>query len=148
MTTPKIIGWREHIGLPDLGIKSLNVKIDTGARTSALHAHVVDVREMDGVKMVEFDLLNIMSKPASRHLCPVFDKRAVKNTGGIPEDRYIIKTRMILGKRLWPVQVSLTDRTEMTFAMILGRKAVRQRNLVIDPGQSYLAGEPQPRRTL
>ena len=140
--SPQIIGWREHVGLPELGITSLNVKIDTGARTSALHAHVVKVSEVDGVSMVEFDLLNVEDKVGSRHVFPIFDKRAVKNTSGVPEERYVIKTLMVLGRRRWPIEITLADRTEMTHDMILGRIAVRRRNLFIDAGRSYLAGDP------
>ena len=144
---PRIIGWREYVGLPELGLACLKVKIDTGARTSALHAHIIDVRQVDGVNMVEFNLLNALAKPESHHLFPVFDFRAVKNTSGVPEERYVIKTTMVLGKKRWPIEVTLTDRTEMTFDMILGRIAMRRRNIVINPGRSYLMGKPQFSRT-
>lgn len=140
---PQIIGWREHVGLPELGIASLNVKIDTGARTSALHAHVINVSQVGGVNMVEFDLLNAEDKAESRHTFPVFDKRAVKNTSGVPEERYVIKTMMVLGRRRWPIEVTLADRAEMAHDMILGRIAVRRRNLFVDAGHSYLLGDPQ-----
>ncbi len=140
---PQIIGWREYVSLPELGIASLNVKIDTGARTSALHAHIIKISLIEGVQMVEFDLLNSEDKAESRHIFPVFDKRAVKNTSGIPEERYVIKTKMSLGRRRWPIQITLADRAEMTHDMILGRRAVRGRNLYIDAGRSYLAGEPR-----
>jgi len=140
---PQIIGWREHVGLPELGIASLNVKIDTGARTSALHAQVINVRQVDGVNMVEFNLLSAEDRVESHHVFPVYDKRAIKNTSGVPEQRYVIKTMMVLGRRSWPIEVNLADRAEMTHDMILGRIAVRRRNLFVDAGRSYLAGEPK-----
>lgn len=140
---PKIIGWREHVGLPELDIASLNVKIDTGARTSALHANVISVTEVNGIRMVEFNLLNAENKAESHHTFPIFDKRAVKNTSGVPEERYVIKTMMVLGKRKWPIEITLADRNQMTHDMILGRIAIRRRNLFVDAGRSYLAGEPR-----
>lgn len=139
---PKIIGWREHVGLPELGIVSLNVKIDTGARTSALHAHIINVSQGDGVTLVEFNLLNADDRAESHHVFPVFDKRAVKNTSGVPDERYVIKTMMVLGRRRWPIEITLADRAEITHDMILGRMAVRRRNLFVDAGRSYLAGDP------
>lgn len=139
---PQIIGWREHVGLPELGIASLNVKIDTGARTSALHANIIDVRDVDGISMVEFDLLNSDEMAESRHIFPVFDQRAVKNTSGVPELRYVIKTKMVLGRRRWPIEITLANRTAMTHDMILGRIAIRRRNLFVDAGRSYLVGDP------
>ena len=139
---PQIIGWKEVIGLPELGIPSLKVKVDTGARSSALHANIIDVRDVHGVSMVEFDLLNPDEKPESRHIIPVFGILAVKNTSGIVQDRYAIKTVMAMGGKQWPIHVTLADRTTMKYDMILGRMALRNRNLLINPRRSYLAGDP------
>jgi len=140
---PRIIGWREYVSLPELGLSDLNVKIDTGARTSALHAHVINISEIDGVEMVEFNLLDSDGEPSSHHIFPVYDFRAIKNTSGIAEQRYVILTKMVIGTKRWTIDVALSDRAAMKHDMILGRKAIRRRNIVVDPGRSYLQGKPQ-----
>ena len=143
MTQRRIIGWRERIALPELGISSLKVKTDTGARSSAIHAHIVSVRQVDGVESVEFDLLDKKGRAASRHLFPLFAIRSVKNTSGLIEERYTIKTAIVLGGESWPIQITLTDRAKMKYDMILGRKAIRKRKFLVDPAKSYLAGAPE-----
>lgn len=137
-----VIGWREIVALPELGLPSIRAKIDTGARTSALHAEDQEIYDRDGKTWVRFRL------PGSRYHrdmqvdVPVADAREIKNTSGVPEQRLVIETLLILGHHHWHVEVSLANRENMGFDMILGRTAVRGRNVLVDPGRSFLAGEP------
>lgn len=136
------IGWREIIGLPDLGIAELHAKIDTGARTSALNAVIIGELERDGRACVEFDITFIEDHHIQRFVAPILDRRPIKNTSGIPELRYIIETRLALGQRCWHIELSLTDRNPMRYDLILGRTALRGRHICINPGRSFLAGPP------
>lgn len=143
MTTNRLeIGWRERVAFPDLGIPTIRAKVDTGARTSALHAVNIEEFVRDGERWVRF------ATPLSDHgrhtLCRarIAETRAIKNTSGIPEDRLIISTTVVLARRHWHIDVSLTDRDKMEFPLILGRTALRRHKLLIDPGRSYLAGDP------
>lgn len=139
-----VIGWREIVSLPELGVFDMRAKIDTGARTSALHAEDWEVFDRDGRSWVRFRV------PASRHHTvvrtevPVLDERSIKNTSGVPEQRIVIRTLLHLGRHHWHVDVSLADRTNMGFDMILGRTAIRRHNVLVDAGRSFLAGKPAP----
>ncbi|SDU06827.1 RimK/LysX family protein [Stappia sp. ES.058] len=138
-----IIGWREWVALPDIGIPEIKAKIDTGARTSALHAVNQDVFEREGRPWVRFKV------PASnKHRdipveAPLIDERDIKNTSGIPERRYIIRTTLLLGEHHWKVDVSLANREHMEFDIILGRTAIRSRSVLVHPGKSFVAGPPR-----
>lgn len=136
------IGWREIVGLPDLGINRLRAKIDTGARTSALHAVDLVPIERDGVPWIEFNVPLTGEPRTKRYAAPIADERAIKNTSGTPERRYVVKLVLVLGGRHWHIDVSLADREKMKFDMILGRTAIRGRRLLVDPGKSFLAGPP------
>jgi hypothetical protein len=140
---PDVIGWREHVGLPDLGVPLLRAKIDTGARTSALHAVDVVPFERAGAPWVSFAVpLQDSATATVRFAAPVHDRRAVKNTSGVPEDRWIIRTILLLGRRRWHIQLSLANRENMGFDLILGRTAIRGRRVFVNAGRSFLAGEP------
>lgn len=138
----EIIGWREMVALPELGISGMRAKIDTGARTSALHAEEQEVFERGGRKWVRFRV------PGSRHHrdfrieTEVADEREIKNTSGVPERRLIVETLVVLGSHHWHVEVSLANRENMGFDMILGRTAVRGRKILVNPGKSFIAGDP------
>ncbi len=136
------IGWREYVGLPDLGAPKFRAKIDTGARTSALHATNKRPFRTASGNWIEFHIPVPGTPRSTRCKARVVELRKIKNTSGIPEERYIIKTTLVLGGRRWPIEVSLADRENMGFELILGRTAVRRRRIVIDPGRSYLAGLP------
>ncbi|WP_346894449.1 RimK/LysX family protein [uncultured Roseibium sp.] len=137
-----VIGWREVVALPDLDLPLIRAKIDTGARTSALHAEDQELYDRAGKTWVRFRL------PGSRYHrdmqvdVPVLDTRDIKNTSGVPEQRLVIETLLILGHHHWHVEVSLANRENMGFDMILGRTAIRRRNVLVDPGRSFLAGDP------
>lgn len=137
---PATIGWREWIGLPELGIPTIKAKIDTGARTSALHAIQLRPFEEDGVRMIEFHVPRPGAPRAERCRAAIVDEREIKNTSGIPERRYVVATTLILGRRHWQIELSLADREKMEFDVILGRTAIRRHRILVDPGRSFLAG--------
>lgn len=136
------IGWREYVGLPDLEVVSLRAKVDTGARTSALHAVDLVTFEKDGEPWIEFHVPRRGSPRRQRCATRIVDERLIKNTGGVAERRYVIETTLVLGQRRWRVEVSLADRKNMGFDLILGRTAIRRRRLLVNPGRSFLAGPP------
>lgn len=137
-----VIGWREMVALPEFGIDSMRAKIDTGARTSALHA-LDQVRfEKDGLPWVRFRVPIPGTPRTARFSAPVLDERDIKNTSGEPENRIVIRVLLILGWHRWHVEVSLANREKMEFDMILGRTAIRRRKITVDPGRSFLAGPP------
>ena len=141
-TEKEVIGWREHIALPDFGSTELDAKIDTGARTSALHAVDLQVEKRDGEEWVSFHVPYLGEARTIRHSARIIDKRRIKNTSGIAQVRYVINTTLVLGTRQWQIEVSLADREKMKFDIILGRTAIRNRGLLVEPGKSYLAGPP------
>jgi len=137
---PEIIGWREHVGLPELGIADLAAKIDTGARTAALHA--VDQRIVDGMDgpWVEFMIPTHNRRTTKIVRAPLIGEREIKNTGGVPERRLIVRTLLLIGRHRWHIEVSLANREKMEFDLILGRTAIRGRNILVDPGRSFQLG--------
>lgn len=139
-----IIGWREWIGLPDLGVPAIKVKVDTGARTSSLHAFAIKDFERDGVPWVRFVIHPEQDKarPAIPAELPLFDRRAVRNSGGREELRPVVQTTIELYGQRWPIEITLTRRDAMGFRMLLGRQAIRRR-FTVDPGASYRAGRPE-----
>ncbi|WP_300464952.1 ATP-dependent zinc protease [Desulfobacula sp.] len=136
-----IIGWKEWLVLPDLGVPALKAKIDTGARTSALHTFSLEEFTRQDKLMVRFGIHPLRKQNKIELFCeaPVFDRRFVKDSGGHSEMRYVIKTTAILGSMQWPIQITLTNREGMMFRMLLGRTALRHR-FVVDPSQAYLTG--------
>ncbi|WP_339743692.1 RimK/LysX family protein [uncultured Maricaulis sp.] len=136
------IGWREIVGLPTLDIPALHAKIDTGARTSALNAVIIRELDQDGAKWVAFDVTFTEDRHIQRCLAPIADRRDIKNTSGVPELRYVIETQLTLGSRHWQIELSLADREPMKFDLILGRTALRNRHICINPGRSFLSGPP------
>jgi hypothetical protein len=138
-----IIGWREWVSLPGLGVHTLKAKIDTGARSSALHAFGLEHFQQDGVEMVRFQVHPLQRD--DRHIVTVeatlLDKRMVRSSIGHEQLRPVIETPVQVGNQIFPIELTLTSRDAMGFRMLLGRQAVRDRFLV-DPGRSYL--QPLP----
>jgi len=133
------IGWRERLALPELDVISVKAKIDTGARSSALHAFDIELFKRDDADFVRFKV-----HPSQRNKKKVItaeakllEMRAVKNSGGQAETRPVIRTIVSTNDQQWPIDLTLTNRDMMGFRMLLGREAVRRRFLV-DSGQSYL----------
>ena len=135
------IGWREWLALPQLGIPAIKAKIDTGARTSALHTFSLEEFSACGQRMVRFGIHPLQKRKDVELFCeaPVLERRRVKDSGGHSEKRYVIQTTVALKNELWRINVTLTNRDAMMFRMLLGRTAVEKRFL-IDPGRSYTAG--------
>ncbi len=140
----QVIGWREHILLPELCSAELDAKIDTGARTSALHAVDLSVENRDGEEWVSFHVPYAGVKRTVRHSAKVIDRRKIRNTSGNVQIRYVIETTLVMGNRQWQIEVSLADREKMKFDILLGRTAIRHRELLVDPEKAYLTGRPVP----
>ena len=139
--TKTIIGWREWLALPGLGIPAIKAKIDTGARTSALHAHFIEAFDDGQINRVRFGIHPVRKRKDLELICEadIVDFRQVKDSGGHPEMRYFIRTEAILGSHRWPIDVSLTSRAGMLFLMLLGRRALED-EFIVDPGRSYVTG--------
>lgn len=137
-----VIGWREWIRLPDLGGVQIKAKVDTGARTSALHAWNIKKNERGGKHYVEFDLhpLQRDNKHIVRCSAPLVDRREIRSSSGEAQERYVIQTIAEMGVYRWPIELSLTRRDEMGFRMLLGRTAMKGRFL-INPQKSFLMGK-------
>ena len=136
-----LIGWKEWLVLPDLGIPAIQAKIDTGARTSALHTFSIEEFTSKGQPMVRFGIHPFRKQAKVEIFCeaPVVDQRLVKNSGGQSEMRYVIETNALLGNHSWPIKITLTNRDGMMFRMLLGRTALKDR-FIIDPAQQYITG--------
>jgi hypothetical protein len=134
-----LLGWREWISLPELGIEKIKAKIDTGARTSALHAFAIETFQEGDQKKIRFDMHPFQKDTQTIISCiaDVIDKRWVSDSGGHREERYVIRTPIIIGDQSWPIEITLTERDTMLFRMLLGRSAIK-RHFVVNPGLSFL----------
>lgn len=135
------LGWREWVGMPELGIDQLKAKLDTGARTSALHATGIRPFSENGSQRIEFNVHPRRSKNdiVTRCTADVVDQRMVKNSGGQQERRWVIRTPITIGSHTWPIEITLTARDNMRFEMLLGRTAIKGR-ATVNPARSYLVG--------
>jgi len=134
------IGWREWLVLPELRIPAIKAKIDTGARTSALHAFFVEPFAMDGLQMVRFGVHPLQKRLDLEIICEarVSDYRSVSDSGGHREMRYVIETTMHMGGLIRTIEITLTNRDNMRFRMLLGRTAMT--DIQVAPDKSYLTG--------
>ncbi len=134
-----VTGWREWVALPDWGVPNLKAKIDTGARTSALHAH--DLRRDGDVVTFSVHPWQGSDDDPVAVTARVVDQREVRSSSGETEHRPVVRTALRLVGLVTPVELTLTNRDEMGFRMLVGREALRGR-FVVDPGRSYVGGRP------
>jgi hypothetical protein len=139
------IGWREWVAMPELGLGAIKAKVDTGARTSAIHAFSVEPFEQDGESLVRFKVHPLQKREDIEVECvaKVVDQRVVTDSGGHAEQRYVIEAPLRLADQHWPVEITLTNRDTMGFRMLLGRTAIRGR-FVVDPARSYIVSKAPP----
>lgn len=144
MKRSSVIGLREWIALPDLGVVGLRAKIDTGASTSALHATDISEFERHGERWVRFTahLGTLVQRP---HRCeaPLLTRKSIKSSNGHVQMRYVIRTLVTLGDRAWAVEFTLTCRKTMRYRVLLGSKALVDGRLLVDPAHAYLQDKPQ-----
>ena len=140
-----LLGWREWVSLPALGLEHIKAKVDTGARTSCLHAFRVRGFRKSGLLWVRFGMHPDQGSTARVVECEarVIDRRAVTDSGGHTQQRYVIESEIVAGEFTWPAEITLTNRDTMRFRMLIGRTAMKGRFLV-DPARSFLAGGPGP----
>ena len=140
-------GWREWVLLPELGLPAIKAKIDTGARTSCLHAFSVVSFEKNGKEWVRFGIHphqnDVQTEVYSE--AEVIDKRAVSDSGGHKEERYVISTDLVVAEQHWPIEITLTNRDTMLFRMLLGRTAMKNK-IIVNPTKSFLFGKPATHR--
>lgn len=143
-----ILGWREWISLPELGISGIKAKIDTGARSSSLHAIDIHTITVDGEQWVEFKVQPLQHQTDAPIHCraPIKDYRQVTDSGGHRSMRYVVETTINIGNEQFTAEVTLADRSQMMFRMLLGRTAMKNR-YTVDPGRSYCASQKPPRAT-
>ncbi|MEZ6016784.1 MAG: RimK/LysX family protein [Planctomycetota bacterium] len=145
--TLPIVGWREWVALPDLGVERIKVKVDTGARSSAIHAFSPERVRRGGRDLVRFSLhpLQRRSEPHLDTEAELIDVRDVRSSMGHTEQRFVIVTNLTLLGTTWPIELFIARRDHMGFRMLLGREAIRDRFLV-DPRGSFYDREHRPRR--
>ena len=137
----KIIGWREWVSMPNLGLVAIKGKVDTGAKTSSLHAFDIALEKKGTKTYVNFKVHPIQGDFTVVVSCraPLVDIRSVTDSGGHKEDRYVIRTTMVLANIKKKIELTLSNRETMKFRMLIGRAALK--HFYIDPTQSYLAGK-------
>ncbi len=137
-----LVGWSEWLALPALGIPAIKTKIDTGARTSALHTFELKSFEDNGQLKVKFGIHPLQKRTDIEIYCiaDVIDQRVVRDSGGHPEKRFVIQTSVRLGDMEWPIEMTLTNREDMLFRMLLGRTAMRGR-ILVEPRKSFILGK-------
>jgi hypothetical protein len=140
------LGWREWCALPELGIPAIKAKIDTGAKTSALHTFRIIPFSEHGIRYVRFFVhpLQKNEKVVRECVAQVKDEREVTDSGGHKEVRFIIETTVAIGNKTFPVEMSLTNRDTMRFRMLLGRRAMTE-DTIVEPAKSYLNGRMKAR---
>ncbi len=138
-----MLGWREWVALPEFGITQIKAKIDTGARSSALHTVDMEPYQLDGKNWLMFTVETKQKQTGKLIEChaPIKDRRVVSDSGGHKQRRYVIETPLVFGQHLIQAEITLTNRDSMRFRMLLGRTAMNK-VFIIDPHASYLQGKP------
>ena len=138
-----IVGAREYCSLPELGIELIKAKIDSGAKTTALHADNLERFTKNNEKWVKFSLHPLKSRPDLVVNCEakLLEKRIIKSSNGFKEERFVVETTIVLGKLSYLIEITLTNRKLMGFQMLLGRQAMNGR-ILIDCEKKYILGKP------
>lgn len=141
------LGWREWVGLPELGIPMIKAKVDTGARTSALHAFEVREFSEQGRQWVEFKIHPQQRNSDDVIVCTadIIDQRMVTDSGGHKEQRWVISTPLSIGSICRPIEITLSARDDMLFRMLLGRTAIKGW-AEVDPSRSYVVGKKRRKK--
>ena len=139
-----VIGLREWVALPDLGVAGLRAKIDTGASTSSLHATDIEPFERDGIEWVRFTahLGTVVQLRHRRCEAQLVTMKTIKSSNGQAQKRYVIRTTLALGDKIWPVEFTLACRKSMRYRLLLGSKALVDGQLVVNPGLKYIQDKP------
>jgi hypothetical protein len=134
-----LIGWREWVSLPELNISLIKAKVDTGARTSALHAFALKPFVENGKTRIQFDIHPFQHNKdvVVTSVADVIDKRLVTDSGGHQEERFVIETLMVIRENCYKIEITLTERENMLFRMLLGRSALSRR-FIVNPARSFL----------
>lgn len=137
------VGWREWVKLPELKLPWIKAKIDTGARTSCLHAFSLETFNNDNEQWVRFGIHPHQHDSDTEVYCEakIIDQRMVSDSGGHKEQRFVIATTLALANQQWPIEITLTNRDNMKFRMLLGRTAMEGR-IAVNPEASFLLGKP------
>ena len=135
---PFVLGWEEWLSLPDLGLPAIKAKVDTGARTSALHAFLIEPFGPASAPKVRFGIRPIPGRDDIEIYCsaPIVDRRDITSSNGDKELRVVILSRVTVGDRTWPIEVTLTNRESMSYRMLLGRQAIRD-DVLVEPSASF-----------
>ncbi|MBU2643952.1 ATP-dependent zinc protease [bacterium] len=146
IVSKQIVGWREWVSLPELGIPVIKAKLDTGARTSVLHASFIEPLNKNQ-QQVRFCVHPLQHNNEKEVICTakVTDYRRIVDSGGHPEMRFIIQTVLRIGDLSLPLELSLTDREQMRFRLLLGRTAIRD-FLIVDPALSFTLEKPKSKK--
>jgi ribosomal protein S6--L-glutamate ligase len=146
----KIIGWKEWFNLDCLSLPAIKAKIDTGAKTSSLHAFNIESFYIEDVEYVQFDIHPLQKNKKLVRTCVarIIDRRMVSDSSGRKEKRIVIKSDLRIGETKFRIELTLANRHSMTFRMLLGRDAVKQTHMLVDPSKSFLQGKPKKKETL
>lgn len=144
-----IIGWKEWFSFEELGIKAIKGKIDTGAKTSSLHAFNIDTFTKNGLEYVKFQIHPFQKNQKIIKTCiaPIIDHRYVSDSGGRKEKRYVIESELTIGEIKTRIEITLANRDTMTFRMLLGREAINKMKTVVDVSKSFVQGRRKKKST-
>ena len=140
MSKDNVLGWREWVDLPDLGLHLIKAKVDTGARSSCLHAFELEVFQRDGIDWVRFKVHPKQGNEQEIAECEaeILDRRSVRDSGGHSEERVVILTTLRVGEWVDKIEMTLTSRDNMRFRMLMGRTSISKAGFVVDPSHSYV----------